>query len=127
MGKDWDRIGIRLGLGREMSGIREDFHGQFTRAWEVLQSWKQYRGNDATVKELYLTLLRCRRKDLAGMWVDTQTANLFDNNPVLSPGRLVHSNTDAHLYTLGPCGPCIGTIRVSFVVIDRRYRFFSIH
>jgi hypothetical protein len=67
MGQDWNRIGIRLGVGREISGIREDFQGQFTRAWEVLQSWKRYRGKGATVEELYLTLLKCRRKDLADL------------------------------------------------------------
>ena len=67
MGKDWERIGLRLGIENwELENIRADHRTQFGRACQVLQKWKHHRGDDMRPKDLYSTLRRCGRNDLAG-------------------------------------------------------------
>jgi hypothetical protein len=67
MGDDWFKIGVCLGVGKEVTDIQKEQCSQFEKGSKMLQCWKHCRGRDATSEELYTKLLKCRRRDLADM------------------------------------------------------------
>ena len=42
MGDDWFKIGVCLGVAKEVNNIQVEEHRQFDKASKMLQSWKQY-------------------------------------------------------------------------------------